>query len=331
MIQEHFGDTVDIHGGGTDLQFPHHENELAQGTCCTDNSNGYVKYWVHNAMLLVDGEKMSKSLGNFIVLRDMLAKQPPELVRTALLSAHYRSNLDWSSQLLHQSRSLLDRLYTIKQDPTDFALGDIPDIKQTEFFNELLDDLNTPKAFAVLHDRINRFFKADDNEKAPLKAEIFAITRFLNIGNLEADEWFHGNDDGGLSAKDIEAFIEQRAQAKKNKDYAGADRIRDQLAKQGITIKDTREGTMEPRTLMKWILIGLVNVYRFCISPLFGPTCRYYPSCSEYAIIAIREYGALKGGWMAFKRVSRCHPGHPGGIDPVPGVALPNNSEDKPS
>jgi cysteinyl-tRNA synthetase len=243
MIQKHFGDTIDIHGGGTDLLFPHHENELAQGICCSESPNGYARYWVHNAMLDIEGEKMSKSLGNFIVLRDLLSEQPHELVRLALLSAHYRSNMNWSEQLLHQSRSLLDRLYTIKQDATNAVAG--PDIKDTEFFTMLLDDLNTPKAFAVLHDLTNQFFKADtDENKADVKAEINTICNFINILQLDAKDWFQGQSSAeDISAEEVEALIADRIAAKKNKDFALADSLRDQLAEKGIQIKDTREGT----------------------------------------------------------------------------------------
>jgi len=249
MIQKHFGDTIDIHGGGTDLLFPHHENELAQGVCCSDHSGGYSNYWVHNAMLDIEGEKMSKSLGNFIVLRDLLAEQHHELVRLALLSAHYRSNMNWSEQLLHQSKSLLDRLYTIKRDSADIKASPIADFKELAFTQMLLDDLNTPKAFAVLHELTNRFFKAkDDSERADIKGEIFAITDFLNIVQLESDSWFKGQasaDD--ISEEAIEALIQARVEAKQSKNFARADEIRDELAAQGVQIKDTREGTIWSR------------------------------------------------------------------------------------
>jgi len=249
MIQKHFGDTIDIHGGGTDLLFPHHENEFAQGVCCTEHSNGYAKYWVHNAMLDIEGEKMSKSLGNFIVLRDMLSEQPHELVRLALLSAHYRSNMNWSNQLLHQSKSLLDRLYTIKRDNSDLIATASKPITELAFFEMLLDDLNTPKAFALLHDLTNRFFKSESTaEKAEIKGEIETICEFLNILNLDAQQWFQAAaSDDAISAADIEVKIAERIAAKKNKDYAGADAIRDELAAQGVQIKDTREGTIWTR------------------------------------------------------------------------------------
>ena len=249
MIHKHLGESIDIHGGGTDLLFPHHENELAQGVCCTDQPGAYARYWVHNAMLDIEGEKMSKSLGNFIVLRELLAQQPHELVRVALLSAHYRSNMNWSEQLLHQSRSLLDRLYTIKRDSAELNATPIDNLMALPFMQMLLDDLNTPKAFAVLHDLTNQFFKtADLGERGQLKAEIFAITDFLNIVQLEADVWFQGQTVAGdISAEQVESLIAARQVAKKQRDFAGADAIRDQLAERGVLIKDTREGTIWSR------------------------------------------------------------------------------------
>ncbi len=223
--------------------FPHHENELAQGTCCTDHSEGYARYWVHNAMLDIEGEKMSKSLGNFIVLRDMLQQQPHELVRLTLLSAHYRSNMNWSEQLLHQSRSLLDRLYTIKNECLGSNLQ-IPQIKQTEFFTMLLDDLNTPKAYAVLHELTNQYFKAEAETKQSIAAEISSICDFMNVAQLEPKEWFQGQtSEGAISADAVEALIAERTAAKKDRNFARADEIREELSAQGVQIKDTRDGT----------------------------------------------------------------------------------------
>lgn len=249
MIQKHLGETIDIHGGGSDLLFPHHENELAQGVCCTEHSGGYAKYWVHNAMLDIEGEKMSKSLGNFIVLRDLLAEQSHELIRIALLSAHYRSNMNWSEQLLHQSKSLLDRLYTIKRDSADIDALPVADFNSLPFMQMVFDDLNTPKALAQLHELTGQFFKTQSNtERARLKGEINAISDFLNVVQLEPKAWFQGTTTlSNLSAEAIEALIAERQVAKKNRDFAQADAIRDELAKQGVLIKDTREGTLWSR------------------------------------------------------------------------------------
>lgn len=249
MIFKHLGDTIDIHGGGSDLVFPHHENERAQGLCCvTDHpadGSGYARYWVHNAMLDVDGEKMSKSLGNFTVLRDLLANQPGELVRLALLSAHYRSNLNWSEQLLHQTRQTLDRLYTVLRDSEDLDAIAPQDPLQLDAFQALLDDLNTPRALAALHESSNRFFKTTDrDERARLKGEILAVAETLGILQQTPEQWFQGGGDhaDGLSNEAIDALVAERQSAKKNRDFGRADAIRDELAAAGIVIQDTRDG-----------------------------------------------------------------------------------------
>jgi cysteinyl-tRNA synthetase len=248
MIMAHLGDTIDIHGGGSDLIFPHHENEMAQGICCVPDSQGYARYWVHNAMLDVEGEKMSKSLGNFTVLRDVLREYPGEVVRLTLLSAHYRSNLNWSEQLLNQSRQTLDRLYTLLRDSSDLEPMMPEDLSSLDAIQALLDDLNTPKAIAALYDLSNRFFKStDDVERARLKGEILAITEIIGIARLDPVEWFQGTEQSGLQPETIEDLIQQRQDAKKAKDFSRADAIRDELKEAGIIIQDTREGTQWSR------------------------------------------------------------------------------------
>lgn len=246
MIQQHLGDCIDIHGGGDDLLFPHHENELAQGSCCGGDGN-YVNYWIHNAMLNVEGEKMSKSLGNFIVLRELLQQQPPELVRLALLSTHYRSTMNWSKQLLQQSRALLDRLYTIKQEVAARSARPV-DITATSFFRALLDDLNMPKALATLHEQVNQYFKASAAQKPSLAEQILVITDFLNIAQQSAEDWFQAaQDEQAISAAKIETLLSERTLAKEARDFIRADAIRAILAEAGVKIKDTRDGTQWQR------------------------------------------------------------------------------------
>jgi cysteinyl-tRNA synthetase len=248
MIMAHLGDTIDIHGGGSDLIFPHHENEMAQGICCVPDSQGYARYWVHNAMLDVEGEKMSKSLGNFTVLRDVLREYPGEVVRLTLLSAHYRSNLNWSEQLLNQSRQTLDRLYTLLRDSSDLEPMMPEDLSSLDAIQALLDDLNTPKAIAALYDLSGRFFKSTDNtERARLKGELLAITEIMGIARLDPVEWFQGAGQNGLQPEAIEDLIQQRHDAKQAKDFSRADAIRDELKEAGIIIQDTREGTQWSR------------------------------------------------------------------------------------
>lgn len=246
MILHHLGETIDIHGGGSDLIFPHHENEIAQGKCCVPDSQGYARYWVHNAMLDVQGEKMSKSLGNFTLLRDVLDAYPSELVRLALLSAHYRSNLNWSEQLLHQSRQTLDRLYTVLRDSEGLEPHMPSDPFATEGIQALLDDLNTPKAVAALHEASGRFFKTEDREeRARIKGEILSVCDLLGLLRQDPEAWFKGLDSAtdGLTAEEIEAMIQARQDAKKARDFAKADAIRDELKAKGVEIQDTREGT----------------------------------------------------------------------------------------
>lgn len=248
MIMAHLGDTIDIHGGGSDLIFPHHENEMAQGLCCVPDSQGYARYWVHNAMLDVEGEKMSKSLGNFTVLRDVLNEHPGEVVRLTLLSAHYRSNLNWSEQLLSQSRQTLDRLYTVLRDSQDIETVEPADLSSLEAVQALLDDLNTPRAIAALYELTGQFFKTTDNtERARLKGELIAITGILGIAQQDPMTWFHGEQQDGMQPEAIEDLIQQRQDAKKAKDFARADAIRDELKQAGILIQDTREGTQWSR------------------------------------------------------------------------------------
>lgn len=248
MIMAHLGDTIDIHGGGSDLIFPHHENEMAQGLCCVPDSQGYARYWIHNAMLDVEGEKMSKSLGNFTVLRDVLNEQPGEVVRLTLLSAHYRSNLNWSEQLLSQSRQTLDRLYTVLRDSQELEAVVPDDLSSLEAVQALLDDLNTPKAIAALYELTGQFFKTTDNtERARLKGELKAITNILGIAQQDPMTWFHGQQQGGMQPDEIEDLIQQRQDAKNAKDFSRADEIRDELKRAGILIQDTREGTQWSR------------------------------------------------------------------------------------
>lgn len=248
MIMAHLGDTIDIHGGGSDLIFPHHENEMAQGLCCVPDSQGYARYWVHNAMLDVEGEKMSKSLGNFTVLRDVLNEHPGEVVRLTLLSAHYRSNLNWSEQLLNQSRQTLDRLYTVLRDSRDIDAVEPEDLNSLDAVQALLDDLNTPRAIAALYELTGQFFKTTDNtERARLKGELIAVTGILGIAQQDPMAWFQGQQQDGLQPEAIEELIQQRQNAKKAKDFARADAIRDELKQAGILIQDTREGTQWSR------------------------------------------------------------------------------------
>ena len=239
MIREHFGETIDIHGGGLDLIFPHHENEIAQSRCA-HGGLPLARYWVHNGFVDMGAEKMSKSLGNIITPAELLAQgHKGETLRLALLSAHYRQPLAWTDELLAQSKAVLDRWYRLLGDVEPF--GEI-----APFWDSLNDDLNTPKAIAV----INEFLGASEQElsedyeyyqgsREQMLQAAAASAKALGLLTMSADEWFRGEGDTGA----IEAKIAARAEAKKNRDFATADRIREELKAEGVLLEDGPGGT----------------------------------------------------------------------------------------
>ena len=219
MIRAHLGETIDIHGGGLDLIFPHHENEIAQSRCAHSGAP-LARFWVHNGFVDMGAEKMSKSLGNIITPAELLAQgHRGETLRLALLSAHYRSPLPWTEALVEQSKTILDRLY---RTAVDAEAGEI----DGEVIEALSDDLNTPAALARLQ-------AIDD------AATLRASANLLGILTSSADEWFRGGADEAA----IEARIAERAAAKKARDFAAADRIRDELKADGIVLEDGPGGT----------------------------------------------------------------------------------------
>ncbi len=243
MIRAHLGETIDIHGGGRDLIFPHHENEIAQSRCA--HGGDYVRYWVHNAYLDIDGEKMSKSLGNFRTVRDLLHSYRGEVLRFALLSAHYRSPQNFSAELLEQAETTLGGLYSTLRDVADLA--DIePDVPLAEepFYQALNDDLNTPVAIAEIHALARQLHKAAPGERPLLKARILAAGALLGILQQDPESWLHGGVSADvISADAIAALIAERQQAKLAKNYGRADEIRQELLAQGVVLEDSREGT----------------------------------------------------------------------------------------
>lgn len=239
MSKKTLGLPFDIHGGGRDLIFPHHENEIAQSCCSSANiedPTSYAKYWMHNGFVTIDGEKMSKSLGNIILVNELTESHHGEVIRLALLSSHYRQGLDWNEKIIHQASILLDKLYEIK-----FLLNG----ENTEYSSEtnlepiayLADDLNTPGLIAELH-KLVKDFNTSNSNKSEIKIHLNLISQALGI--LQDDSYKKISEE--LESK-IHALILKRKVAKDNKDYELADKIRNELLDLGVEIKDTSSGT----------------------------------------------------------------------------------------
>ncbi|MDG2412320.1 MAG: cysteine--tRNA ligase [Halioglobus sp.] len=242
MIREHLGDTIDIHGGGRDLIFPHHENEIAQSRCA--HGGDYVRYWMHNAYVDIDGEKMSKSLGNFRTVRDLLERYRGEVLRFALLSAHYRSPLNFSVELLDRAQGTLDSLYSTLRDVQNVEADLSVALDDEAFYSALNDDLNTPLAIAEIHALAKQLHKSQEDEKASLKSRLLAAGKLLGILQQAPRDWLQdGVSDEAISAETIEGLIEERKAAKLAKDYGRADQIREDLLEQGVVLEDSQEGT----------------------------------------------------------------------------------------
>ena len=238
MAEAHLGETIDIHAGGVDLQFPHHENEIAQSECA-HGGKPFARYWLHNGMLTFAGTKMSKSLGNIEKIHDLVRAHPPEALRYALLSAHYRQPLDWSENLIEQSVRTLDRLYGTLRD-----LGPLEAEPMIPASIEaaLDDDLNTPAALAEIARIAGEARKAvDTGQRARLKGELLGAGLALGLLQQEPAAWFSrgaSNDDDAR----IQALIDERIAAKQVRDFARADAIREQLAGEGVLLEDTPQG-----------------------------------------------------------------------------------------
>lgn len=244
MSTKCLGHTFDIHGGGPDLKFPHHENEIAQSEAATGCT--YVNYWMHAGAVRVNKEKMSKSLGNFFTIREVLAKYPAEVVRYFLTASHYRSQVDYSEDSLREACSSLERLYLALRG-VDARPGPVAGGYAERFERAMDDDFNTPEALSVLFDlaRELNLAKKERPEEAPaIAAELKRLAGVLGLLAQQPEAFLQGGGAAsGLDAAQIEALIEQRNAARKAKDFAESDRIRDLLKEQGIILNDTREGT----------------------------------------------------------------------------------------
>lgn len=237
MSLKYLGKTFDIHGGGQDLIFPHHENEIAQSQACFGPQT-FARTWLHNGMLTVNGEKMSKSLGNFVTVHQLLEKTPGELVRFVLLSSHYRQPLDWNDQVLLQSRQSLDRLYNALRGR---CLNEDTPVSEP-IKSALEDDLNTPLAISALHEIASQLYKSsDENEKNQLASLLKASGAWLRILQQDPETWFQGA--ASIEDKEILSLITLRTQARAKKDFTEADRVRDTLLNMGILLEDTPQGT----------------------------------------------------------------------------------------
>ncbi|ULS52046.1 cysteine--tRNA ligase [Pectobacterium carotovorum] len=246
MNCKQLGTHFDIHGGGSDLMFPHHENEIAQSSCAHDGS--YVNYWMHSGMVMVDREKMSKSLNNFFTVRDVLAYYDPETVRYFLMSGHYRSQLNYSEDNLKQARAALDRLYTALRGTDASVAAHGGDEFEARFREAMDDDFNTPEAYSVLFDmarEVNRLRAEDIQAANQLASALRKLSGVLGLLEQDPEQFLqNGAQVDDEEVKEIEALIQQRKDARAAKDWALADQARDRLNEMGIVLEDGPQGTI---------------------------------------------------------------------------------------
>ena len=244
MSEKTLGLPFDIHSGGMDLVFPHHENEIAQ-TCSLDDNHepaSFAKFWFHNGFVNVEGEKMSKSIGNIKLVHDLKKQYKGEVLRLTLLSAHYRQPLNWTKEIIDQNSKMLDRFYRSLKELQDVVISS--DLVSEDIMESLLDDLNTPKVLAKLNTLSNTLSSADTDEKRNIKNNLIATGKILGVMQEDPNIWLGYNQTANPEKEEIEGLINQRNEARRSKDFKLADQIRDKLKSKGIEIEDTKNGTI---------------------------------------------------------------------------------------
>ena len=237
MILEIFGETIDIHGGGEDLRFPHHENECAQSFCRNDGKQ-LANFWLHNGMVQMADSKMSKSLGNILLIKDLINEMPGEVIRLSLMSSHYRQPLKWSDDLVDQSKKTLNTFYSFLE---QYEGVDTMDINvNEEILSSLSDDINTPKAISVLHSMFKDLKKDPDNNE--LRSSFIKSANFMGLLFSKPSNWLL-KEDNNIDTKVIDKLIEERNQARQSRDFLVADNIRDKLLDMGIVLEDKNDIT----------------------------------------------------------------------------------------
>ena len=244
MSEKTLGLPFDIHSGGMDLVFPHHENEIAQ-TCSLDDNHepaSFAKFWFHNGFVNVEGEKMSKSIGNIKLVHDLKKQYKGEVLRLTLLSAHYRQPLNWTKEIIDQNSKMLDRFYRSLKELQDVEISS--DLVSEDIMESLLDDLNTPKVLAKLNTLSNTLSSAGTDEKRNIKNNLIAAGKILGVMQEDPNIWLGYNQTANPEKEEIEGLINQRNEARRSKDFKLADQIRDKLKSKGIEIEDTKNGTI---------------------------------------------------------------------------------------
>jgi cysteinyl-tRNA synthetase len=244
MSEAHLGDTIDIHAGGVDLQFPHHENEIAQSTCA-HGGKVFARYWLHNGMLTFSGRKMSKSLGNVMLVHELLKEHAPEALRLLLLRGHYRQPLDWSDTAIAQAISTLDGWYRVLRDLVDVEVDTSALPIPATVEAALCDDLNTPQALAELSQLADAARQAGSaEERRDAKAALLGAGAVLGLLQQDPEAWFKQTSGATeVDASRVEALLEERRTARASKDFKRADAIREELTAMGVAIEDGAQGT----------------------------------------------------------------------------------------